>query len=25
MPPFSGQLSEEQIQDVAAFVVASQG
>ncbi|MGH3022472.1 MAG: c-type cytochrome [Gaiellaceae bacterium] len=25
MPAFSGQLSEEQIQDVAAFVVASQG
>lgn len=25
MPPFSGQLSEEQIRDVAAFVVASQG
>jgi cytochrome c553 len=25
MPPFGGQLSEEQIQDVAAFVVASQG
>ena len=25
MPPFSGQLTEEQIQDVAAFVVASQG
>ncbi len=25
MPPFSGQLSEEQIQDVATFVVASQG
>ena len=25
MPPFSGQLSQEQIQDVAAFVVASQG
>jgi mono/diheme cytochrome c family protein len=25
MPPFSGQLSEQQIQDVAAFVVASQG
>lgn len=25
MPPFSDQLSEEQIQDVAAFVVASQG
>jgi mono/diheme cytochrome c family protein len=25
MPPFEGQLSEEQIQDVAAFVVASQG
>ena len=25
MPPFSGQLSEEEIQDVAAFVVASEG
>ena len=25
MPPFSGQLSEEQIRDVAAFVVASEG
>jgi cytochrome c553 len=25
MPPFAGQLSDEQIQDVAAFVVASQG
>ena len=25
MPPFAGQLSEQQIQDVAAFVVASQG
>jgi cytochrome c553 len=25
MPPFEGQLSDEQIQDVAAFVVASQG
>ena len=25
MPPFQGQLSEEQIQNVAAFVVASQG
>jgi mono/diheme cytochrome c family protein len=25
MPPFSDQLSEEQIRDVAAFVVASQG
>jgi mono/diheme cytochrome c family protein len=25
MPAFSGQLSEQQIQDVAAFVVASQG
>jgi len=25
MPAFSGQLSDEQIQDVAAFVVASQG
>jgi mono/diheme cytochrome c family protein len=25
MPPFGGQLSEKQIQDVAAFVVASQG
>jgi cytochrome c553 len=25
MPPFEGQLSEEQIQDVAAFVVESQG
>ena len=25
MPPFSGQLSEEEIQNVAAFVVASQG
>jgi mono/diheme cytochrome c family protein len=25
MPPFSGQLSEEQIRNVAAFVVASEG
>lgn len=25
MPPFSGTLSEQEIQDVAAFVVASQG
>ncbi len=25
MPPFGGQLSEKEIQDVAAFVVASQG
>jgi len=25
MPPFGGQLSEEEIQNVAAFVVASQG
>jgi mono/diheme cytochrome c family protein len=25
MPPFEGQLSEEEIQNVAAFVVASQG
>jgi cytochrome c553 len=25
MPPFQGQLSEEEIQNVAAFVVASQG
>ncbi|HEU4450974.1 MAG TPA: cytochrome c [Gaiellaceae bacterium] len=25
MPPFEGQLSEEEIQDVAAFVVTSQG
>ena len=25
MPPFGGQLSEQEIQDVAAFVVASQG
>ncbi|MGH2981898.1 MAG: c-type cytochrome, partial [Solirubrobacterales bacterium] len=25
MPAFEGQLSEEQIQDVAAFVVESQG
>lgn len=25
MPPFGGQLSEQQIRDVAAFVVASQG
>jgi mono/diheme cytochrome c family protein len=25
MPPFQGQLSEEEIQNVAAFVVASEG
>jgi len=25
MPSFQGQLSEEEIQNVAAFVVASQG